>query len=210
MACPFCSRSAVYAQGYSAQERTIGETETFFILPTLGCLVVNYLLIVPKKHLSCFGQLSAEQFLELAYIEKKIRDINEREFGSPTILFEHGTSIIGTLFGNSIEHAHLHILPYKNDFLTEIAYRGFKLKTINSITHLPEVVKQAQTYLYYSPPSRDSFVVLDEEVPSQFFRTILSKSIGLADEWNWRNHIHEINIEKTMLFYKEGLSFAAR
>lgn len=100
--CIFCDKS-----GYSS---AIAENSEFFVKATYGMMgVEGYVLLVPKKHLSCYGALSKKKYEKFGKARDSIVDAVEKNYGN-SVVFEHGIT------GQTVSHAHLHVLPGGIDF----------------------------------------------------------------------------------------------
>ena len=94
------------------QWRLLCETPHFFVMPTLGSFGrEGYLLIVTKEHFLGFGMLPPSFFPELNELVRDIRKLVQAEYGKSPLIFEHGPRIGEEESGQSIDHAHLHVIP---------------------------------------------------------------------------------------------------
>lgn len=87
--CPFCEEQKNRNISIVNKSRTLAETDNFVVFPTTGGFVKNYQLIVPKKHINCFGELSKEQLIELKSLILWQKQINRKYFNSNSSMFEH-------------------------------------------------------------------------------------------------------------------------
>jgi diadenosine tetraphosphate (Ap4A) HIT family hydrolase len=92
----------------SGRSRLIAETRRLVAVPTFGCFVAGYLLIVPRTHVLSFGQLDAETLTEADELIAELAGRIEAAYGLPVLGFEYGNNQPG---GRRIEHAHWHLLP---------------------------------------------------------------------------------------------------
>jgi diadenosine tetraphosphate (Ap4A) HIT family hydrolase len=92
----------------SGRSRFIAETRRLVAVPTFGCFVTGYLLIVPRTHVLSFGQLDAETLNEADELAAELAGRIEAAYGLPVLGFEYGNNHPG---GRRIEHAHWHLLP---------------------------------------------------------------------------------------------------
>ena len=95
--CPFCQREAVEAQ-------LVAESDHFVVVADLQPLVEGHLLLIPKQHLSCYGELPEMRWAEMTQLKDRARDFLKRAYAAPTF-FEHGVA------GQTVPHAHLHAVP---------------------------------------------------------------------------------------------------
>jgi diadenosine tetraphosphate (Ap4A) HIT family hydrolase len=96
--CPFCQRHCIAAN-------ILQETPSFRIVADHAPLIEGHLLIIPKSHYLCYGDVPATLDAELQAIKQDIRDFFQ-QFYLPPIFWEHG------IFRQSVFHAHLHAIPF--------------------------------------------------------------------------------------------------
>jgi len=201
--CPFCAELQDKTLNPLRKHRIVCETEHFVVFPTVGCLVVNYLLVVPKKHHTCIGHLSDAEYRDLNIVLKKIHNNNNVVLRSSTIMYEHGSAVENPNAGNSVFHAHLHVLPLNDTLKDDAVNDNVEISQINSICELSSTIKKAPSYLYYSDTDGSSYEILHSGVESQYFRRLLSKRIGRPDMWNWREYPFFNNMEKTLDMHRK-------
>ena len=134
--CPFCKEQNNREDNPINKNRVIAETNSLIVLPTTGGFVDNYQLIVPKKHLNCFGELTKEELKELKFLLQWQKYINSEFFNSKTSMFEHGALIPHDTSGKSIVHAHLHVFPNNETLIDEINKYEFVTSKISDIADL--------------------------------------------------------------------------
>lgn len=201
MNCPFCIEIKNNSDNPFKKNRIIKETPHFIVIPTLGGFVNNYLLIIPKRHINCFGELNFKEVKEFNILINWLKDINKQFFQSNTILFEHGSLNNLNNSGKSIIHAHIHILPFNKSLLNDINEK-FQIQTIKSIESLQTICHNMNDYLYFQDIDGESYVISHIGVPSQFLRKIFANSLNL-DTWNWREFPYLENIEENIKFYQK-------
>jgi diadenosine tetraphosphate (Ap4A) HIT family hydrolase len=94
------------------QSRFIAQTAHFAVVPTFGCFVAGYLLIVPRAHVLSFGRLDPAQLVEADHLAALLADRLAAVYGLPVLGFEYGINQGGV---RRIEHAHWHLLPSEAD-----------------------------------------------------------------------------------------------
>lgn len=198
--CPFCEEQNNPQKSIYGKNRIIAETNSFVVFPTTGGFIDNYQLIVPKKHINCFGELSTKQLKELKEIIEWQKNINKEYFDMNSSMFEHGCLKPSNESGKSIIHAHLHIFPNNKTLFDEINKYGFGIKQINNINDLQTICRQYKKYLYYCDIDGKNYIMTHEGIPSQFLRKVLADSMGI-DNWNWREEPYFDAIEKSINFY---------
>lgn len=203
--CPFCSELQEPETSIINKNRIIAQTDSFVVFPTTGGFVSNYQLIVPKRHINCFGELSNEQYQELKDIISWQEKVNKEFFNSNSSMFEHGALNSYNESGKSIVHAHLHIFPNNKSLLEDIEKYNFNVLKINDITDLSKVCKEHDTYLYYKDIDGKNYIITHQGLPSQFLRKVLADSLGF-EKWNWRENPLLDKIEESIRFYQGNVN----
>ena len=165
-----------------AEESIIWEDENVFVTPDLFPLCVGHFLVVTKYHYASFGNVtkniydSSQQAIE--YLKHSILN------GKEVIIFEHG-AVMEHTGGSCIDHAHIHIMPLKQDvrplieksiFINELSQRG-------SYSVLRELANKNQPYIYYQKNSEDAFIYPVDQLPSQFLRILIAQTLGISYNW---------------------------
>ncbi len=96
--CAFCQRSMFAAN-------ILKETARFLIVADYAPLVEGHLLIIPRRHYACFGEVPADLDAELFALKREIQQFF-KEFYVPPVFWEHG------IFRQTVFHAHLHCFPF--------------------------------------------------------------------------------------------------
>jgi len=190
MTCVFCDRSQF-------EERIIDETRYCYLIASLGQITDGgYVLVVPKKHLSCMGALAWESPMMLDDVRElvsKASDAVAREFVGPraltyssVTLFEHG------IVGQTIKHAHLHILPAHID-MTERVSKDFGPPIQRSKLEIQHHYDAFQRpYLYWTCYG-DNMFCWDPPAPSQYLRIVAAQILGRPERANWRTMDPELD-----------------
>ncbi len=95
--CVFCTRRD--------QPAILFETPSLYVMPDKFPTVPGHTLIISKRHLACYGAGSAQMHRELDEAAKRTRQFLEGAYGKRVLAFENGVA------GQSVFHAHLHLLP---------------------------------------------------------------------------------------------------
>ncbi len=191
--CPFCDRTMF-------TERIVAETDTFFVIATLGQITDGgYVLIFPKRHAKCSTVFSDEEMLDLTLLildcEKKIFS----EYGVFPVLFEHG------IVGQTVPHAHIHLVPTTIDLfgrittdfpdakreLFDIIVEGIPRNAGNFHVSCNEMSDNPPPYLLWRPSRSGANTVANmwwkpRTVPAQYLRIILAEALGRPERANWR------------------------
>lgn len=92
--------------------RFVARTPRFVAVPTLGCFVPGYILVVPCVHVLSFGLLSHSSLAEGGELVERLCERMSAVYGMPVLGFEYGNNVAG---GRRVEHAHWHLLPSTAD-----------------------------------------------------------------------------------------------
>ena len=83
------------------------ETSHFRLAADHAPLVEGHLLIIPKDHYACYGDVPPTLDEELFAIKDELRQFYARYY-APVVFWEHG------VFRQTVFHAHLHCFPWGN------------------------------------------------------------------------------------------------
>ncbi|MDO8743257.1 MAG: HIT domain-containing protein [Candidatus Azambacteria bacterium] len=182
--CVFCDRTQF-------EERIIAENNNFYIIATLGQIRSGYVLIIPKRHVSCFGAMKGLGIIQIDDILLSLSDYIEIEYGIRPIVFEYG------VVGQTIQHAHLHLLPAKIRMCGRI-YQDFPNAQICFLDSLKILrcnydMTGRKKYLLWSTPEGLLKAVIDPPAPPQYLRIIAAELDGHPERANWRNMDPELD-----------------
>jgi diadenosine tetraphosphate (Ap4A) HIT family hydrolase len=186
--CPFCDRSQF-------EERIVAETDSFYVVATFGQITNGgYVLIVPKEHVSCMAEISVSLMSQLLDLQRKVCKALTFEYSLyqpkpyiwPVTMFEHG------IVGQTVQHAHLHILPIALDLTLRIR-RDFPANWTKQLTFATELryiyQKMQSPYLYWSAgllEDTESYVCWDPPAPPMYLRTVAANMVGRSERADWR------------------------
>lgn len=97
--CIFCQRSNV--------TDILKETPHFVLAADHAPLVEGHLLVIPKEHYACYGDVPTTLDEELFALKDELRQFYTRYY-APVVFWEHG------VFRQTVFHAHLHCFPWGN------------------------------------------------------------------------------------------------
>jgi len=183
--CNFCLEQEV-----SDSEKSLCfiSSESFFALPTLGCFVPGYSLVVPRMHIRSFAKVSDEKLIELDNFLELVRKMTEREFG-PVLVAEHGTGD-DEISAACCDHAHIHIIPIKG-FRQEILEKYIRAGGTPIRLESLKAIKQynLESYILASF-EKGEFLLWDssKKFQRQFARIASAECLNLGHVYNWRIH----------------------
>lgn len=97
--CAFCQQNEITA--------ILKETPHFLLAADHAPLVEGHLLVIPRQHYACYGDVPATLDEELFALKNELRRFYAR-FYAPVVFWEHG------VFRQTVFHAHLHCFPWGN------------------------------------------------------------------------------------------------
>lgn len=211
MACAFCGEisNPHDNQYYHALGRKIGvvsrvlmETDNWYAIPSLGCLATGYVLLVCKRHFQSLANLNEALYGEMLDFKRAVEAVLWDRLGLPCLAFEHGVTAPGHAGANSVDHVHLHMVPFPHaiwremapnskleGFCAETGYESLFAKWKDGLPNTYLLFQDADGALYYKPDAAG--------MPSQLFRKCLAPYFG-TDDWDWRLNYFQANFIKTL------------
>ena len=168
----------------------IWEDENVYASPDLFPLVVGHFLVVSKYHYNSFANAPCEVYTS---VKKALRFIKSNLLNDAnTATFEHG-AVIEHSGGSSIDHAHIHIMPFNKDLKSAIEESPYIMENpfIGSEIGLSIMAKKQYPYILYQKNSEAALVYHVNKLPSQFLRIIISKELNTEFDW------HKMRIDGT-------------
>ena len=192
--CVFCDRSKL-------EEQLIAENKDWYLIATLGQITNGgYVLIIPKRHVPCIGAMKEQEIVDIDNAFHAASNNINIEYGIRPIVFEHG------VVGQTIQHAHLHLLPAKIRMCGKI-YHDFPNSQICFLDSLKLLrcnydMTERKKYLLWSTPEGLLKVVIDPPAPPQYLRIVAAELLGRPERGNWRNMDPELDKQ----LYQETVS----
>ena len=187
--CVFCNIVKT-GNNNNGKERNVilYEDDLVLITQATGSPVRGYLMIVTKRHINGFAELSKE---ELKHIEKLINVIKEfykKYFHIDSILLEHGSTESGR-HPQSIVHAHLHLIPFNFDknIETEL-FAELHLKSIESFENI-KINEKLDDWLYCNSKGKYYTSSNIINAPRSIFMNLIAKQINWKLPYEWRNNV---------------------
>lgn len=186
--CVFCNIVKTGNNNEKEKNVILYDDDLALITQATGSPVRGYLMIVIKKHINGFAELSQE---ELKHVEKLINTIKEfykKYFYIDSILLEHG-SIESGRHPQSIVHAHLHLIPFNfNEKIERELLTELQLKPIELFENI-KTNEKLDYWLYCNPKGKyyTSSNILD--APRSIFMNLIAKQINLPLPYEWRKSI---------------------
>lgn len=171
-------------------EHILYESDNFIVIPGLGAFFEGYTMIVPKRHVMSFAELSEEEFQEFLRVLNDMRFILESIYEKEIFVFECGSGRDGGgKHATSIVHAHIHLAPTDMPVLDEVHKSGLYPAPIEA----NELIRYYGQYPYmlYIDQEDNWYITSDPNTyfPRQHPRQVLADYMGLEKgHYNWRKY----------------------
>jgi ATP adenylyltransferase len=186
-------------------DRPLLETCDWLIAPTLGAIVPNWVLAIPRLRALNFRNWQRETGKE----PDLILDAVCRHLGvtrTEVVWFEHGPAEQGSLAGCGVDYAHMHILIRPQFSFEAFADRVKSMAKLDwqSIDAIQAYTSLNETgsYLVSGCGDRAIFASNVEASGSQFFRRVVSSLTGQSELWDYRQYPHSDNIATTIASFR--------
>ncbi len=188
-------------------DQILFESHGCVITPTLGSILPNWLLIVPRSQTLNFRQWS-EATGESPM--KVIKSVIAKYAGSKgrVLWFEHGPARTESVLGCGVDQAHLHFIydaQFSAEELRSNAARSGKLDwSLGRSESIYASVRRKGSYLMVGSEDTAGFAQNVEHVGSQFLRKVIAGMVDQGDAWNYRTHPHLANVRETIRTFCSG------
>lgn len=182
--------------------KVLHESENFYAVPSLGSIIPGWVLIIPKTYFLNFANVPRHHFYELESFVEEIRAVLAFEFGSQSVLFEHGPHQSASRVGCGVDYAHLHMVPFQGDLnlitgANELGYT-FNWIQLGRLESIKKFDNGTEGYLFLETKDGKRYGCSSAQIPSQLFRRVISAFAGVPEKFEWREHPFHENIQKTI------------
>lgn len=169
-------------------------SDLFVMMPTLGCLVPGWLLVVPRRPMANLTKLNT---CERKCLQELIIALRHRlnYVGKEVFYFEHG-SVPGSPASCGVDQAHLHIVPLSFDLIEAAIRRRDVDWKVTSYGPCSLAFQQSE-YLFVSDSHGRSIVGTTKSSSSQWFRRLIAAETNQRDLWDYRVHSGSENMIET-------------
>jgi diadenosine tetraphosphate (Ap4A) HIT family hydrolase len=184
-----------------AYDQVLLETANYVVAPTLGSIVPNWLLIVPKSHCQNFFEWRQAAAIDPFRVVRQV--LRNLQVGAERALwFEHGACSQGSPVGCGVDHAHIHVVvdaPFAGDhfFWASEDRSDLSWSRLDSSRLYDHIIGDA-SYLLAGCGVNGIVAQNVEGVGSQFFRRIIAELTNQPEAWNYKTHPHLDNIRRTL------------
>lgn len=208
--CPFCKSTRFKNNKLAdlpAEDTILFENENIYVQVDISPLCLGHILIITNDHYLNFFETSNEIKKDVIKIKDKIKEIYKQVYNADVLFFEHGSAQSGYA-GASINHAHLHCIPYKfdiSDSLYNLLGEPIECDILSSYDFNNEF-----SYIYLESEQNGNLIYKVNKLPSQFLRRLLSVNYG-NNEYLWqekcRTEDNKKNLNQTISDLKNKLFF---
>lgn len=211
--CPFCNElngrkdlsyfEVMFGLKYDITDRCIFETENFSCVPSIGSFVEGYILVIPKQHFLSTLMMPESHIKELLSITRVLSNFYNNYYHQSFLIYEHGTADAGNVGGMSVVHAHLHFVPCSQQVISVLP--EFNFLRFDSFFAAQKYYLKNSSYPYLLLKDIDNsiFLVIDENIPSQYFRRRVCDICGVKGTGDWKRYPYIDNIKKTLAAAKQ-------
>ena len=186
--CSFCSifRDPTRRRDLDA---ALVEDDDFTAFASLGGFIEGWVLIAPRRHVISLAQLSLDESERFATFRTEVEATVQRNYGS-TISFEHGPTGCNQPVGCSVDHAHLHIVPFHRSILPDLmavspSDTEWRPCADGSVDALE---RGERSYIHLRDFDGREWTGFSEKLPSQLVRRVLRQLVVGDDCYDWRRY----------------------
>lgn len=167
-----------------ADESILFENENLYVIPDIAPLTDGHILIITNEHYTNFYSVPKEIKEQVEILKNNIRKVFKEKYQSDTLFFEHGSLKSGEA-GSSIEHAHLHAVPYSKPIKEKLD------KLLNQGSISCNIIREEKPtnpfpYLYIEDELDGNHIYKVDKLPTQFLRKFMAE-LQYNDEYKWQN-----------------------
>jgi hypothetical protein len=189
------------ATGRELHDVPLMETQDWVLAPTLGAIVPNWTIAVPRQPaLNFWGwyeQTSSNPFTIVEAVSARLDVSPER-----ILWFEHGPRHVGSVVGCGVDYAHLHLIldaPFSLEALMDQVMAGSSLNWESTLSAQAYAkLKKEESYLVVGQGSWASIAMGVDQVGSQFLRRMIAATVCQPNTWNYHDHPQSQNIAQTI------------
>ena len=178
--CTFCKRTEI--------SYILKETPNFLLAADHAPLVEGHILIVPKQHFACYGEVPAKLDAELFSLKHEVQRFFARYY-APTVFWEHG------IFKQTVFHAHLHCFPW--------GISGYDLEE-----NLHNVIVSSQEEVRHWYALQGHYFYMEDSNRALLFAPEMDRYLGIVKNVFWRGIVSrggKVEWRSPQQRYEEGV-----
>ena len=156
--CAFCKRTEL--------SYILKESPNFLLAADHAPLVEGHILIIPKQHFTCYGEVPAKLDAELFSMKQEVQRFFIHYY-APTVFWEHG------IFKQTVFHAHLHCFPW-----------GISGYTLEENLHNLIVSSQEEVRKWYA--LQGHYFYMEDRNRALLFAPDMDRYLGIVKNVFWR------------------------
>lgn len=176
------------------KERNLCETDNFFVRVGKGIITPGHIMIIPKHHYKAIGEIDNSLVQEFLDLKKLTIEKITKAFYKP-FLVEYG------VFGQTVFHAHLHLIPkaspdYKEVdlFKNMILLAKTQIIEIQSFNELQEYYNKNKEYIYFEDDKKYILPITNiirNNIDLVGYRSYFANKIKLQGIGSWKSMTEE-------------------
>lgn len=175
--CPFCMNTRFKNNklvNLPSEECILFENNNIYVQVDISPLCREHILIITKEHYLNFYETSDEIKNDTRKVMNSIKKLYKELYNSDTLFFEHGSAKSGYA-GASIDHAHLHCVPFIHTINNDLDKLLGESSKCDILAH--STFKNEFSYIY-TENSNNKTIYKVEKLPSQFLRKLMSEKVN--------------------------------
>ncbi|MEK7114880.1 MAG: hypothetical protein AAB847_00770 [Patescibacteria group bacterium] len=185
--CVFCEKSKI--------RNIFAIDDHFYFVATPGQITDGgYIIIIPKRHVPCLAALEENEILLLEKAIEQCTNALLEEYGELVTIFEHG------IVGQTILHAHLHLVPVKYDFTAHFV-QDFPHSGVTNFANWSDLrvaySHNKTPYLLSRHNAKGLYVCWNPNAQPQYLRIALANGLNRPERANWRAMDSELDKKLT-------------
>ena len=197
--CRFCNIfEGIYS--YDGIDNPFASNDQFIAIASIGAIVEGWSLIIPKKHQ--FSMKHCYNDSEFKNLVEKVIPLMVEKYGN-LIAFEHGSNQEGSATACGTNHAHLHLVPFRDEgLLSELKKSNMKWDACTAF----EIAEKTgdNEYLFYYDLKKNmnwnnpiGYLHILQQPTSQFFRHLIASRLDCPEVSNYREFPFLENAKET-------------
>lgn len=183
--CRFCRIG--FGEAQFDYDNILMESDDYFAIASIGGFIEGWVLLCSKRHvLNLADDYRTAAFREFA---GQVANTVTSCYGRP-VIFEHGVNHYGSLTGCGTDHAHMHLVPFAEEFSKLVMAFDVERDWIATSSHDIGGVVGNNEYLMMANSveelSSSAYVSFVKQPTSQFFRRVLASAMGLSAQSDYK------------------------
>ena len=191
--------------GKEIYDQPLLERQDWVVAPTLGAIVPNWLIVVPRIYSINLNTWKYDTRLEPVNVVNDLASFLGLHL-KDLIWFEHGPANSNSPIGCDSDYAHLHVIfepLFVFEELLQLSMLSSNLKWEEiAPDHAYNKIPHGSSYLIAGTGSKATYALNVESAGSQFFRRRIASIVNKNNEWDYRLFPQIENIELTIRNFK--------